>query len=188
MKSKLVLISLFVSIFINSIGQIPENKIGINASVNYAFLGDGDYVGFYFNNGISYSIKPSFQICVLMGFITSSNKGEDDIFLLHNNTHLLGDIYLKILPINTQKIIGYLGFGSTNRYRSEIRLAGISVKNGETISRYENEFSFDMGYLVQLGFGYKVSTKTMIFLNGELQDFNKGTSLYALGLGINFKL
>jgi hypothetical protein len=188
MKSKLVLISLFAGIFINSIGQIPEGKIGINASLNYAFFGDGDYSGFYFNNGISYSISPTFQICALIGFITSSNKGEDDIFMLHNDTHLLGDIYLKILPINTKKIIGYLGFGSTNRYRSGIRLSGISVKDGETISRYENDFSFDMGYIVQLGFGYKVSTKTMILLNGELQDFNKGTSLYAFGLGINFKL
>ena len=188
MKSKLVLISLLISIFIKGIGQMPENKIGINASFNYAFLGDGDYAGFYFNNGISYSINPSFQICALIGFITSSNKGEDDILLLHNDTHLLGNIYLKILPIDTKKIIGFLGFGSTNRYRSEIRLSGISVKNGETISRYENDFSFDMGYMVQLGFGYKVSAKTMILLNGELQDFNKGTSLYAFGLGINFKL
>lgn len=188
MKSKLILTILLLINFFNSIGQIPESKIGINASFNYTFLGDGDYAGFYFNNGISYSIKPSFQICIMIGFVTSSNKGEDDILLLHNDTHILGDIYFKILPIDTKKIIGYLGFGSTNRYRSEIRLSGISVKNGETVSRFENDFSFDMGYMAQIGFGYKVSPKIIILFNGELQDFNKGTSLYALGLGINIKL
>lgn len=188
MKSKLVLISLFACLFINSIGQIPEKRVGINASFNYAFLGDGDYAGLYFNNGISYSIKPSFQICALLGFISSSNNGKDNILLLHNDAHLIGDIYLRIMPIVTKKVIGYLGFGSSTRYRSEIRLLGISIKDGETISRYENDFSFDIGYMTQLGFDYKVTSKTSILFNGEFQAFNKGTSFYAFGLGISYKL
>ena len=188
MKSKFIVISLLIGIYITSFGQTQESKIGINASCNYAFHGDGDYAGLYFNNGFSYSIKPTFQVCASLGFITSSNSGEENILLLHNDTHLIGNIYLRIIPIDANKISSYLGFGSSNRYRTEVRLSGINVVDGETISRYENAFSFDMGYLIQLGCGYKVTSKTMIFLNGEFHDFNKGTSTFAFGMGINIKL
>jgi len=169
-------------------GQATDSKLSFDATLNYAFLGEGDYGCLYYDNSLIYSVKPSFQILATLGFLISSNDGSSNIILSHNNSYLLGDLLFRIIPIKTRNINFYFGFGNSNRYRSEIELQSVYTYNQETIITYTNEVSFDFGYLGQIGLGYKVSPKTTIILIGELHGYNKGTAISSFGMGINIKL
>ncbi len=188
MKSKLVLSLLFLSIWSYLNGQNNESKIELNSSFHYSLLGTGDYSAFYYSNGLNYSIKPLFQICGSLGFITSSNDGSDNILVFHNNFYLMGNIYVRILPIKTKRFVGYFGLGSSNRYRTELVLDGIKNFNDNPVYVYSNSYSFDAGYLVYLGCSYRISSKISIILNGEMDNYKNGTGVSSVGMGINIKI
>ncbi len=188
MKSKLILGILILCIYSSANCQNEESKIELNSSFHYSLLGTGDYSAFYYNNGINYSVTPLLQICASLGFIYSSNDGENNILLYHNNSYLMGNLYIRILPIKTKRVTGYLGFGSSNRYRAEIVLSGLRNYDGNVIYDYTDNFSFDTGYIVYLGFSYRISSKISIILNGEMDNYKNGTGISSVGMGLNIKI
>jgi hypothetical protein len=188
MKSKIILGIFILCIYSSANCQNENSKIELNFSSHYSLLGTGDYSAFYYNNGINYSITPLLQISASLGFIYSSNNGENNILMYHHNSYLLGNFYIRILPINTKKFTGYFGFGSSNRYRAEIVLSGLRNYGGNIIYDYTDNFSFDAGYLVYLGFSYKISSKISIILNGEMDNYKDGTGISSVGMGINIKI
>ena len=188
MKSKIILGIFILCIYSSANCQNEESKIELNSSCHYSLLGTGDYSAFYYNNGINYSVTPLLQICASLGFIYSSNNGESNIFLYHNDSYLMGNFYIRILPIKTKRFTGYLGLGSSNRYRAEIVLSGYSNYGGNITYDYTDNFSFDTGYIVYLGFSYKISPKISIILNGEMDNYKNGTGVSSIGMGINIKI
>jgi hypothetical protein len=73
MKARSLFFVLLFGIILKGYGQEPKGKICLAGTINYAFLGAGDYGGFYYNNSLLYSLKPSFQISASSGFLISSN-------------------------------------------------------------------------------------------------------------------
>lgn len=185
MKLKCFLIILFLVLTINGYGQDSYNRLSLNVTSGYAFLGDGDYGAFYFDNGVTFNIKRLFQISGELGFLISSNDGAKNIHLAHNYSYILGDILLKIIPIETSHIYCSFGVGNSNRYSSEIRFQGMRTFNEQTIIEYNNEVSLDIGYVCQFNAGFMISSKSILFINSEFHGFNRGTSFFSLGLGLN---
>lgn len=188
MKIKILITIFLIGILTESYGQESNEKVSINASINYAFLGDGDYTGFYYENSLIYSIKQSVIISAGLGFIISANNGNKNILLSHSNAYISGDLLFKIIPIKSKKFDLYFGFGNSNRYRSEIEVKNVTITNEGTTIKYSNTVSFDIGYTGQVGMGFKISHKIMILINGELHEYNKGTGVASLGLGVTIKL
>jgi len=188
MKIKILITIFLVVILPECYGQKSNEKISINTSANYAFLGDGDYAGFYYENSLIYTFKQSIQLSAGLGLILSANNGNKDIFLSHNNAYISGDLLCKIIPIKSNFFDLYFGFGNSNRYRSEIEVKNVTSTIEGTIIKYSNVVSFDIGYTGQVGVGFKIFNQIIIFLNGEVHEYNKGTGVASLGLGINIKL
>ena len=188
MKARSLFFVLLFGVIIKGYGQVPGEKINIGGSINYAFLGEGDYGGFYYNNSFLYSIKPSFQISAALGFLISSNDGKNYIYRSHNNAYLLGDLSCKIIPVKTKVIDLYFEIGCSGRYRSEIEAQSVFTVDNKTTVTYSNEESFDIGYLGMVGLGFKITPKTMVLLKGELHSYNKGTGISSFGLGVNLSL
>ncbi len=180
----LILLGSMMNIF----SQGKDSKISLDASINYALLGDGDYSGFYYDNSIIYSIKPSLEIIANLGFIISSNDGKNNIEYSHSNSYIIGDVLLRLIPIKLKKIDVYFGLGFSNRCRSEIKLQSIFIENNDTDLEYSNKVAYDYGYLGHVGVGFWISPKVMILLNGEMHGYNEGTGISSLGLGMRLKL
>jgi hypothetical protein len=188
MKRKILFLFLATIILINNYGQVPEKKIELGATINYALLGDGDFGGLYYDNSVSYSIRQFFDICTSVGFLVSSNSGTNNILISHNDVHLMGDVLFILTPAEGKRINLSFGIGYTNRYRAQTRLQYLKITNDEIITEYENLTSFDIGYMGQLSFGYKILPKVKLIVNGELHYYNKGTGLASVGFGINYRL
>jgi len=185
MKLKSFLIVPLIVLANKGLGQDFSSKISMSATSSYAFLGDGDYGAFYYDNGVSFNIKPLLQISGELGFLISSNDGEKSIHLSHNYSYILGDIIFKIIPITTKHFYSSFGFGNSNRYSSEIRMQSLKTVNDQTFVEYNNEVSFYFGYVCQLNIGFMISSKSTIFINSEFHGFNRGTSIASFGLGFN---
>jgi hypothetical protein len=188
MKTKILFFVLICGVIVKNYGQGPNGKIHIGGSINYAFLGAGDYSGVYYSNSFFYSIKPSFQISGSLGFLFSSNDGKEYIYRSHNNAYLLGDLTCKIVPVTTKIVDMFFEIGFSGRHRSELEVQSVFTINNKTTVNYSNEESYDIGYLGLIGFGFKITSKTMILLKGELHSYNKGTGISSFGLGINLRL
>lgn len=188
MKLKSLFILILLGSIVNILGQGKNSKICLDASMNYALLGEGDYIGFYYDNSVIYSIKPTLELVANLGFIISSNDGKNNIEYSHSNSYIIGDVLLRLIPVKLKKIDFFFGLGLSNRCRSELKLQSIFIENDETDIEYSNKVTYDYGYLGQIGVGFWISPKAMILLNGEMHGYNKGTGIYSLGVGMRLKL
>jgi len=188
MKPGLILLLALFFIGNHSFGQDTKGMIDINCSLNYAFLGEGDFSGIYYTNSILYSFSSGFQISGTLGFLNSSNSGKENILYSHNDTHLTGDIILKINPIEFGKFNLYFAFGGSVRHRSEIRVNTLETIDGKLYPGYNNSVSTDIGYTGQTGIGYKISPRILLILNGAIHAYNNGTGVSSIGLGVDIDL
>jgi len=175
-------------ILLNSYGQISKRDLSIKSVVNFAFLGTGDYMGFYYYNGLQMTLSKPIKLCGTFGILLSSNNGEKDILITHNNSYLNGDLILVLTPVESNKIFINFYLGSSVRKRSEFEFISITTINGIPTPKYKIDESFDYGYLGLLGIGLKVTSRSSLVLEMGIHSYNKGTSVSSIGLGINLKL
>ena len=188
MKPGLILLLVLFFIGNRSNGQDKKGKIDIKSCLNYAFLGEGDFSGIYYANSILYSFSSGFQISGTLGFLNSSNSGKENILDSHNDNHITGDIALKINPIEFWKLGLFFALGGSVRHRSEIRLNTLETINEKLYPRYNNSVTTDVGYTGQVGFGFKITPRIMLILNGAIHSYKKGTGVSSIGLGVDIKL
>jgi hypothetical protein len=189
MKKRILLLALMESIILfSSYGQISKRDLSIKFSANLAFLGLGDYLGFYYYNGLELPVSKAIKLSGTFGTLISANDGEKDIFITHNNSYISGDIILILTPLESNKI--YLNFylGTSVRKRSEFEFLSMTTVNGISNPKYSIDESFDYGYLGLLGFGIKLSSRSSLVLDMGIHSYNKGTSISSIGLGINLKI
>jgi hypothetical protein len=189
MKKRILLLALLESIILlNSYGQISKRDLSFKSALNFAFLGTGDYMGFYYYNGLQMPLSKAIKLSGTFGILISSNNGEKDILITHNNSYINGDLILILTPLESNKF--YLNFylGTSVRKRSEFEFISMTTVNGISTPKYSIDGSFDYGYLGLLGFGLKLSSRSSLVLDMGIHSYNKGTSVSSIGLGINLKL
>jgi hypothetical protein len=187
-KKSLFLFIIFLVLCIKCFSQNQNRKLELKTEMGYAFLREGDYGGFYYFNKIEYPLQEFIHVSGSIGYLISSNNGKKNISLAHNISFLQGDISLIVNPVKLTKFYLNFGLGGSVRHRSETEIVGLSIINGVTTLKYSTEDSFDIGYLGQLGFGFKVTHRTSFELEMGIHSYNKGTSVSSIGLGINLKL
>jgi hypothetical protein len=188
MKNFLLLFILSIPFNIKCYSQNQDRKLALKIMMGYEFLSDGDYGGFYYRNSIEYPLKEHIYISGSIGSLVSSNNGNKNISLAHNISFLQGDISLIVNPVNLTKFYLNFGLGGSVRHRSETEIVGISIINGVTTPKYSTVDSFDIGYLGQLGFGFKTTQRTSLELEMGMYSYNKGTSIFSTGLGVKIKI
>lgn len=105
MKKVIISLGLIICALLNCHGQEIGKKFGINATINYGLLGDGDFGAIYYDNNLSYSLNQFFDITGSLGFLISSNNGIDNVMLSHTDAYLMGDFLIRITPIEGKKSI-----------------------------------------------------------------------------------
>ena len=188
MKKSLLLFIALILFSIKCLSQDQDKKLALKTMMSYVLLRDGDYEGFYYGNSIEYPLKEHIYISGTIGSLVSSNNGNKNISLAHNISFLQGDISLIVNPVNLTKFYMNFGLGGSVRHRSETEIIGLSIVNGVTTPKYSTEDSFDIGYLGQLGFGFKVTHRTSLELEMGMHSYNKGTSTFSTGLGVKIKI
>jgi hypothetical protein len=188
MKNFLLLLILSIPFNIKCYSQNQDRKLALKSIMCYELLRDGDFEGFFYGNSIEYPLKEHIYISGSIGSLVSSNNGNKNISLAHNISILQGDISLIVNPVNLTKFYLNFGLGGSVRHRSETEFIGLSIVNGVTTPKYSIEDSFDIGYLGQLGFGFKATQRTSLELEIGMYSYNKGTSIFSTGLGVKIKI
>jgi sRNA-binding carbon storage regulator CsrA len=183
-----LLLILLLSLNINCLSQKRNEQISILISSEYSILGDGDYRGFYYNNGLRFNIFKHIQISESIGFCLSTNNGRKNILQTHNFVNISNDIFVSLLAIDNEKFKVGFDLGGSVRYRSEVYTTGYTEINGVKLLKYNNLDSFELGYLGQLEVGFIISQKTSLFLLASIHSYRKGSGISSFGFGVSLKL
>ncbi len=100
---------LFPTIFY---AQKYTEKSSFSLGLHYAILGEGDYEGIMITNHYSYRILPILEVSPSFGYLTSYRQLDNLIIETYLANHLLGDISIYIIPINSKRLFFKLGGGA----------------------------------------------------------------------------
>lgn len=120
--------------------------------------------------------------------------GNPDFPQRGNFSYLDGSVGLSLHPVDTDRHRLDLGLSGAARKRWETRLVQADVtigENGDLVpveEVYEHRSSVDVGYMLRLGYSYKLSSKFRIGVQLHGYTYHEGTSLYIAGLTCGYLL
>jgi len=140
--------------------------------------------------GYAYEVVPHMDVTARFRF--SHIQTYDSYWLLQRAdlTYLDGSVGITLHPIDTDRHRIDLGLSAALRGRWERRaVRAYELGDRDSVKVwYEKRMSTDVGYLLRVGYNYRVSSSFWIGAHMHGYTYREGTSLFLFGLSVDYTL
>lgn len=169
--------------------NLSEAKAGkdpnmLKAGVSYIWLSENDSQGIMFSNKFSHKVGEKLALGLNVGLAEGSRYDNTQEIFTIKNTFYMGTIEASYDFINNESVTFRIGGGPGARHRSEINS---NASDGKVDGSVRHIKSSDVGVNGFIENDFNILRNGIAGGRIEYFHYNKGTSVFSIGMHIGFK-